>query len=91
MLSERLQILVTPEQRRRLDAQARERGTSVGSLIREAIDSSFGEVSRAHRIRAAEEIAAMNGGRYMPPDQLDRAFEEEREEELARLHGSLGL
>lgn len=88
MLSERLQILVTPEQRRRLDSEARERGTSVGGLIREAIDSSFGGASRAQRIRAAEEIAAMSGSPYLPPDELDRAIDEEREKDFARLHAS---
>jgi hypothetical protein len=38
---ERLQILVTPEQRRRLQAVASERGEPVTSLVREAIDSRF--------------------------------------------------
>lgn len=90
MLSERLQILVTPEQRRRLEDEARTRGASVGGVIREAIDARFGATSPEQRMRAAEEIAAMSGGTYLPPDELDRAVEEEREDELARLHGHLG-
>jgi hypothetical protein len=38
---ERLQILVTPEQRRRLTIIAGQRGEPVTALIREAIDNAF--------------------------------------------------
>ncbi len=38
---ERLQILVTPEQRRRLLVIAGARGEAVTALVREAIDSRF--------------------------------------------------
>jgi predicted DNA-binding protein len=50
---ERLQILVTPEQRRRLQAVARERGEPVTSLVREAIDESFPPAVDAAARRAA--------------------------------------
>jgi len=86
MLSERLQILVTPEQRRRLQSEARERGASVGGLVREAIEARFGSFSREERIRAIEAIDAMQG-RFIPPDELNRIFEEERDEEFERFHG----
>lgn len=36
-LTERMQVLLTPEQRRRLERMARSEGRSVGSVIREAI------------------------------------------------------
>lgn len=36
-LTERMQVLVTPEQRRRLERMARAESRSVGSIIREAI------------------------------------------------------
>ena len=86
MLTERLQILVTPEQRRRLQSEARERGASVGGLVREAIDARFGAFSRQARVEAVEEIAAMEGGRSIPPDELNRLFEGGRDEEFERLH-----
>lgn len=59
MLSERLQVLIERDQRRRLEREAARRGTSVALLIREAIDHSFppGELSRAtaaSRLLAAE-------------------------------------
>lgn len=37
-MSERLQVLLTPGQRRRLERIARNQGRSVGSVIREAIE-----------------------------------------------------
>jgi len=79
MLDERLQVLLTAEQRRHLESEARTRGTSVGALVREAIDVHVGDtVSRADRLRALEAIKALRG-RYLPPDELDRIVEEERE------------
>jgi predicted transcriptional regulator len=87
MLSERLQILVTPEQRRRLQSEARDRGASVGGLVREAIDARYGGFSREERIQAVEEMARAEGGRFVSPDELNRIVEEERDEEFERLHG----
>ncbi len=84
MLTERLQILVSPEQRRRLEAEGKRRGTSVGSLIREAVDARFGAVTTADRLRALEEIRAMRG-RFLNPDELNRVIEEEHDEEIDAL------
>lgn len=82
MLKERLQILINPDQRRRLEAEAKRRGASVASLIREAVDAHFGAVTQADRLRALKEIRAMKDGRFLPPDELDRASEGERDEQL---------
>ncbi|HEX9774411.1 MAG TPA: antitoxin [Actinomycetota bacterium] len=57
MLSERLQILIDPGRRARLEAEARRRGVSVASLIREAIDRTFPATTQ-ERLRAWERIAA---------------------------------
>lgn len=83
MLSERLQILVTPEQRRRLETEARERGASVGGLIREVIDANFGGASHEERQRALERIDSMEGD-FLPPEELDRIADEERTARLVR-------
>lgn len=80
MLKERLQILLTLEQRRTLEAEARRRGVSVGSLIREAVDARFGAVTAADRLRAHEAIGAMHG-EFIDPDELNRIVEEEREDQ----------
>ncbi len=90
MLKERLQILVTKEQRDRLESEARRRGTSVGGLVREAIDTHFPSFSREQRLRAFEAIAGMKGGRYLPPEELDRIVEEEREAVIERAPPSPG-
>lgn len=77
MYSERLQILVSPEQRRMLEAEARRRGVSVGALIREAVDEHLGIVDRSAREEALERIRGMSGT-YAPPDELNRIVEEAR-------------
>jgi hypothetical protein len=79
MITERVQILLTPQQRRRLEDEARRQGRSVASLVREAIDARFGAVGRHERLAAVDAIAAMSGGRYLTPEQINRAVEEERE------------
>lgn len=76
MLTERLQILVSPEQRRRLEDEAERRGTSVAGVVREAVDAQLDTVSREDRITAVEEIAAMRA-EYLPPDELNRMIEEQ--------------
>ena len=77
MFSERLQILVSPEQRRRLETEARRRGTSVGALIREAVDLHVGPPARSDKDRALSGIRAMRG-RHLSPEELERLVEQER-------------
>lgn len=84
MLKERLQILVTAEQRRLLEAEAVRARTSVAALIRAAIDARYGSITREDRQRAVEEIAAMHG-RYADPAELNRLVEEERDDVGRRL------
>ncbi|MDQ3781678.1 MAG: antitoxin [Actinomycetota bacterium] len=78
MLTERLQILVTTEQRRRLDAEARRRGSSVATVVRQAIDSALGEPTLSDRRYALQAIAAMEG-RYLTPQELEAVVDEERD------------
>lgn len=77
MLNERLQILVTPLQRQRLEREARQRGVSVGSLVREAIDARFGGYSVEERREAVEAIRRMRG-KYLSIEEMDRIIDEER-------------
>lgn len=58
MLSERLQILIDPARRRRLEQEATTRGTSVAALIREAIDATFPATSDDRRAAADRLLAA---------------------------------
>lgn len=81
MFSERFQILISPEQRSRLEQESKARGVSVAALVREAIDSKFHIVSREEKIRAAEEIAAMGrrpGTRkHLTVEEMDAIIDEE--------------
>jgi hypothetical protein len=82
MFSERLQILISPEQRRALEAEAERREASVASVIREAIDLRLGTVDRSARLRALEQIRAMKGGPFLTPEQLNREVAAEREQQF---------
>jgi hypothetical protein len=77
MFTERLQILVSPDQRRRLEHEARRRGTSVAAVVRDAVDDELGTVSPEERRRAVEAIGALRGT-YVPPDELGALIDEGR-------------
>lgn len=78
MLKERLQILVTAEQRRRLEEEAKRRGSSVAKLVRDAIDERYGTTTAEDRLRAVEGIAALKG-RFLTPEEIEQVIDEERD------------
>jgi len=84
MYTERLQILVSKEQRRRLEREAKQRGASVASVIRDAVEAELGGVTRADRVRAAEAIAAMRAAPYLPPEELAREIDSSHDAEIDR-------
>ena len=84
MLSERLQILVRPDQRKLLESEAKRRRTSVAAIVREAVDAQIGVVTREERMRAAQEIRSM-GVEFLPPDELNRLAAQERDDELTQM------
>lgn len=49
MLSERMQVLLSPDQRSRIERIARSRGMSVGAVIREAVEAYTAERARSRR------------------------------------------
>ena len=59
MFSERTQVLLSPEQLARLKRIAERDGRSVGSVLREAVDS-FVEAEPDKRQRALRRMLAMN-------------------------------
>ncbi len=87
MLNERLQILVSPAQKRRLEAEAQTRGESVGELVREAIDARYGsDATREERMAAVERMrAAPVASSSFTPQELTRIHEEEVEQEYPEL------
>lgn len=58
MFSERTQVLLTPEQRRRLERRAQEEHRSVGAIIRDAVDAYTGSSGRS-RAAAAESLLGL--------------------------------
>jgi predicted DNA-binding protein len=62
MYSERMQILLSPSQRRRLEAEAKRRGMSVAAVVREAIDARVETVPPDRRRAAMERLR----GRHVP-------------------------
>lgn len=83
MLNERFQVLLSTEQRRRLEREAARRGESVAALIREAVDARFPGPTRDDRLAALESIRAMQG-RFLPPEELDQLDEAAESEALER-------
>jgi hypothetical protein len=84
MYTERLQILVSKEQRRRLEREAKRRKSSVASVIRDAVEAELGGFTSQHRKHAVEAISALRGAPYIPPEELAREIELARGEEIDR-------
>ncbi len=75
MLSHRLQVLVASAQYHRLEQHARERGMSVGAVVREAIDRTI-DTAPARRLDALERIlAAPSVGLPADPADLERELD----------------
>ena len=84
MYDERMQILISKDQRRRLEREAKRRGASVASVIREAVDERLGGVAPEDRLAAVERIAAMRATPHLPPEELARAIDESHLAEVER-------
>lgn len=84
MYTERLQILVSKEQRRRLEREARRRKSSVASVIRDAVEAELGGTSRQDRLKAVEAISRLRGVPYLSPEDLEREIERAHAEEIGR-------
>ena len=84
MLSERLQILVSPEQKRRLEVEAAAQGISVGGVVRAAVDSRYRRVPRAQRLTAVEEIRSMRANLPEDPATLERIMDAARLDESSQ-------
>lgn len=84
MLDQRMQILVSADQRRRLEQEAQRRSTSVASVIRDAVDAQLGGITVEDRRAAVDRIRALRG-RSLSPEELNRIVEEEREAEADEL------
>lgn len=59
-LTRRVQVLLSPEQYERLAALARARGTSVGALIREAVEQLYSQSGEEERLQAVRQMSALH-------------------------------
>lgn len=77
MLTERLQILLDGDRRRRLEHEAAARGTSIAALIRDAIDLVYPSTADERR-RAAALVLEAEPMDVPEPDGLRAELEELR-------------
>ncbi|GIW60648.1 MAG: CopG family transcriptional regulator [Nitrososphaerota archaeon] len=56
-LTKRVQVLLSSEQYKRLETIARTRGTSIGALIRDAIEKLYFQPSQEERLQAVRNLA----------------------------------
>lgn len=77
MLSRRLQVLIDEARYRRLATAARERRSSVGALVREAIDRAYPTSSSAKR-EAGRALLAAPRIRVPGPEDLKRELQDIR-------------
>lgn len=82
MLERRLQILLDEERYRRVAAEAKSRGVSVASVVREAIDRALPATSEQRRAAAERILSA--------PDMELPADPSELRAELEKLRGRRG-
>ena len=80
MYTERMQILLTKAQRRSLEIEAKTRGVSVASVIRDAIDARTSTVPSDRRKAALERLMQMRIP-YVPIDELNTLIDEAKDEE----------
>ena len=71
----RFEVRLDRECRDRLDELAEGKGVTAAGIVRQLIDSAYEEVLREHRLRAAEELIAMNAETPPDPADLSRVLE----------------
>ena len=56
-LTKRIQVLLSSDQHKRLETIAKARGTSIGALIREAVEKSYLQSDKEERLKAVQALA----------------------------------
>jgi hypothetical protein len=79
MLSDRSEVRLDAERRRRLAEIAAARGSRVSVVVRDLIDQAYEDIHRAERLRAARELGEMEIEDVPDPEtlsrQLDRTYD----------------
>ncbi|MBM3933493.1 MAG: hypothetical protein FJ319_04205 [SAR202 cluster bacterium] len=72
MATERLEVRLDVEHRRRLKVLAEEHGTPASDLVRQLIDRAYEDSLKARRLRAAFELGEMNLEDLPDPETLSK-------------------
>ena len=72
MVTERLEVRLDPERRRKLAKIAEERRAPVSDVVRRLIDEAYEDVLKEERRRAVEIIANANVEDVPDPEELSR-------------------
>ncbi len=75
MVTERLEVRLDRERRRKLSELAESRGVPVSEAVRQMIDEAYKEALRERRIRAARELALLAVEDVPDPTTLSRQLE----------------
>lgn len=75
MVTERLEVRLDPERRRKLSELATEHGAPVSEVVRQMIDQAYEETLRGRRLRAARELARLAVEDVPDPETLSRQLE----------------
>ncbi len=75
MATDRLDVRLDPEHRRKLRELAAEQGTPVSETIRRLVDRAYEETLRARRKRAAQMLAQLEIEEVPDPATLSRQLE----------------
>ena len=70
MITERLEVRLDPERKRKLGEIARENRRPVAEAVRQLIDQGYEEVLRERRLRAVEEIRGLSIPVPEDPEEL---------------------
>lgn len=79
MVTERLEVRLDEEHRRRLSEIASTRGEPVSQVVRELIDRCYEETLQRERVRAARELADLSLEDVPEPEVLARQLAESNE------------
>lgn len=72
MATQRLEVRLDPDRRRKLSELAAARGVPVSELVRQIIDQVYEETLRTRRLRAAHELARLQVEDVPDPQTLSR-------------------
>lgn len=79
MATDRLDVRLDPEHRRKLRELAMQQGAPVSETVRRIIDKAYEEALRARRMRAARALAEMEIEDVPDPATLSRQLEDAHE------------